>query len=146
MSQALKLARIALNEGDWPVGAIITQNNRVVATGRGRQFTSEDPTAHAETDALADARRSGVDLQGATIYCTMEPCPMCAHALHISGISRVVLGARHADLARNDLGSYSLEKLVDMMEYEYTIVNDVERESCIHLRKEWGKDPINALK
>lgn len=146
MATALTLARQAWRAGDWPVGAVICRGDTVIARGRGRQSSAQDPTAHAETDALTRARDAGADLAGATIYCTMEPCPMCAHALHLHGIAGIVLGARHADLGRSDLGRsdlgrYSLERFAAMMGYRFEITLDVLRPDCVALRRAWGRDP-----
>ena len=140
MRVALDLAREALAEGDWPVAAVIARGNEILATGRGRQNTAADPTAHAETDALAQARRAGVSVAGATLYCTMEPCPMCAFALHLHGIRHVVLGARHADLRRIDLGTYSIEGFAEMMGMDLELTTGIENETCVALRRSWGKD------
>jgi tRNA(adenine34) deaminase len=140
MEMAIELAREALAKGDWPVAAVIVCGDRVLARGRGRQNTARDPSAHAETEALREARALRADLSGATLYCTMEPCPMCAFALHLHGLDRIVLGARHADLGRTDLGRYSLEGFADMMGYRIDLVTGVRREECIALRREWGRD------
>jgi tRNA(adenine34) deaminase len=145
MATALILARRAWQAGDWPVGAVIFRDEKVLSTGRGRQNSALDPTAHAETDALKEALLSGEDLRGATICCTMEPCPMCAHALHLHGINCIVLGARHLDLGRSDLGTYTLESLAEMMGYSFVIVNNVARTACISLRQEWGADQVLPL-
>ncbi len=122
------------------MGAVVFRSNKVLSTGLGRQNSGADPTAHAETDALREALRLGENLRGATICCTMEPCPICAHALHIHGIKRIILGARHMDLGRSDLGLYCLESFAEMMGYNFVIVNDVARTPCIAMRQEWAGD------
>jgi len=140
MDQALDLAREALTRGDWPVAAVIVSGGNVIATGQGRTHSRHDPTWHAEIDAIRQAMADGVDLSQATLYCTMEPCPMCAYAIRLSGIARVVLGARHADLHRTDLGSYSLESFARLMGYGLDLVEGVRQAECIDLRVRWGKD------
>ena len=92
MRHALDLANEALADGDWPVAAVIARGDEILSTGRGRQNTASDPTAHAETDALAQARRAGVSVAGATLYCTMEPCPMCAPAIPPARVARLYYG------------------------------------------------------
>jgi tRNA(adenine34) deaminase len=142
MDRALMLAESAMTRGDWPVAAVIARQGKILAEGEGRQNTRGDPTWHAETDALRNARAAGVDVSQATLYCTMEPCPMCAYAIHLSGIARVVLGARHADLHRTDLGRYSLEAFADLMGYRLELVQGVRRSECIALRRRWGRDIV----
>jgi tRNA(adenine34) deaminase len=140
MRHALTLARTAMAQGDWPVAAIIARGEQVLALGRGRQSSAADCLAHAEMDALTQARNDGTLIAGATLYCTMEPCPMCAWALHLSGIGHIVLGARHADLSRTDLGRYTIEGFADLMGMDLHLTQGVEHEACLNLRREWGRD------
>lgn len=140
MRCALGLAQQAMQRGDWPVAAVIARGASMLATGQGRQVSSADCLAHAETDALTQARMAGRDVAGATLYCTMEPCPMCAWALYLSGIRHVVLGARHADLGRVDLGRYTLETFIEMLGMKMQLTLGVEHEACLKLRRDWGRD------
>ena len=64
---------------------------------------------------------------------------MCAWALRLSGIHQVVLGARHADLHRVDLGEYSLEKFAALLGYSCELVEGVRQQECIALRERWGR-------
>lgn len=95
MKEALKEARIALDKGEVPVGAVVVLKGEIVGRGHNIREQSYDPTAHAEILALRDAakRLKGWRLEGATLYVTLEPCPMCAGALIQSRIERVVYGA-----------------------------------------------------
>lgn len=95
MNEALKEARIALDKGEVPVGAIVVLNGKIIGRGHNLREDSNDPTAHAEIIALREAARQlqGWRLQGATLYVTLEPCPMCAGALLQSKVERVVYGA-----------------------------------------------------
>ena len=95
MRAALAEAEAASTAGDVPVGAIIVgPSGDVVARGRNRREQDKDPTAHAEVDALRLASRelAAWRLEGATVYVTLEPCPMCAGALVNARIARVVYG------------------------------------------------------
>src|SRR5689334_11423209 len=103
MDRAIWLAQSALDKGDWPVAAVIVREGIILAEGQGQTNSRRDPTWHAELDALRTAAAGRIDVSGATLYCTMEPCPMCAWAIQLSGIKQVVLGARHADIRRTDL-------------------------------------------
>ncbi len=96
MDQALALAADAADDGDVPVGAVVVSaDGEVVGVGRNLREVEHDPTAHAEVVALRDAaRRLGSwRLDGCTLVVTLEPCPMCAGALMLARISRLVLGA-----------------------------------------------------
>ena len=144
MDHALRLAQEAFDRGDWPVAAVIVREDSVVATGQNRQNTRNDVTFHAETDALrtAFAALKTTDLSGATVYTTMEPCPMCAEAMRMAGVSRLVLGLRHADLNRIDLGTYSVEAFCRMMNWPLEIVTGVRHAECGEIRRRWAKDKV----
>jgi tRNA(adenine34) deaminase len=94
MREALEEARLAADAGDVPVGAVVVVNGEVIARGRNRRELDHDPTAHAEIDALRAASRARKSwrLGDATLYVTLEPCPMCAGALVNARIHTVVYG------------------------------------------------------
>jgi tRNA(adenine34) deaminase len=95
MKLALREAEKAYAEGEVPVGAIVVINNRVISRGYNMVEKLKDPTAHAEIIALTSAFNSlgSKYLQDATLYVTVEPCLMCAGALHWSKIGKIVWGA-----------------------------------------------------
>ena len=95
IQRAIELAARAEAEGEVPVGALIVLDNEVIGEGWNRPIAARDPTAHAEIIALrAAAERLGnYRLTGATLYVTLEPCPMCAGAMVHARIGRVVYGA-----------------------------------------------------
>ena len=95
MRLALEQARLALQAGEVPVGAIIIKDGEVVGSGFNRNLLDKDPTAHAEVVALrqAAARLENHRLPGCTLICTIEPCAMCAGAMIHARISRLVYGA-----------------------------------------------------
>jgi tRNA(adenine34) deaminase len=95
MRLALAQARAAADAGEVPVGAVVVQGGRVIATGRNAPLARHDPTAHAEIAALraAAARLGNYRLDGCTLYVTLEPCAMCAGAMLHARLERVVYGA-----------------------------------------------------
>lgn len=96
MTIALEEARAASSLGDVPIGAVVTSDDEVLArTGNARQ-REQDPTAHAEILALRGAamRLSRWRLEGCTLYVTLEPCAMCAGALVLARVDRLVFGAK----------------------------------------------------
>jgi tRNA(adenine34) deaminase len=95
MARALDLAREAESEGDVPVGAVVVHEGRVLAEGTNRTVRDGDPTAHAEVVAIRRAAAALGDwrLLDTTLYVTLEPCAMCAGAIVLARIPRVVFGA-----------------------------------------------------
>ncbi|MCB1788531.1 MAG: tRNA adenosine(34) deaminase TadA [Chromatiaceae bacterium] len=96
MRRALELARHAELQGEVPVGALVVKDGRIIGEGWNQPIGSHDPTAHAEVVALRDAaaKAENYRLTGATLYVTLEPCPMCAGAIVHARIERVVYAAR----------------------------------------------------
>ncbi len=95
MREALAEARRALDAGEVPVGALVVRDGAVIGRGRNSPVGQQDPTAHAEVLALREAARKvgNYRLPGATLYATMEPCPMCCGAALQARVTRVVFGA-----------------------------------------------------
>jgi len=94
MKTAIEQAKIAEENGDVPIGAVIVHQNRIIAKGYNQREQLNDPTAHAEIIALtaAAAALQTWRLNGCTIYVTLEPCPMCAGALVLGRLDRLVYG------------------------------------------------------
>lgn len=95
ITQALDLARSAEREGDVPVGALVVCDEDVIGAGSNRTVRDSDPTAHAELIAIRQAARAlgSWRLTGCTLYVTLEPCAMCAGAIVLARIDRLVFGA-----------------------------------------------------
>jgi len=95
MDQALELARQAGQTGEVPVGAVALHEGRIVGRGRNAREATRDPTAHAELLALQEAARTlgRWRLTGVTLVATLEPCAMCAGAMVLSRIDRLVFAA-----------------------------------------------------
>ena len=95
MRLALEEARAAGAGGDVPVGAVVVRGNEVVGRAGNAREREQDPTAHAEILTLRKAARAigSWHLEGCTLYVTLEPCAMCAGALVLARIDRLVLGA-----------------------------------------------------
>lgn len=96
MRAALDVARAALESGDVPIGAVVLDpGGEMIATGRNVREREADPTGHAEIAALraAGAARGGWRLDGCTLVVTLEPCTMCAGAVVLSRVARLVFGA-----------------------------------------------------
>lgn len=96
MRLALAQAEEAMKLGEVPVGAVAVLDGRVIGSGYNRKESDQDPTAHAEMIALrqAAAHLDNWRLIDVTLYCTLEPCPMCAGAMIQGRLARLVYGAK----------------------------------------------------
>ena len=96
MREALLLARAGAGGGEVPVGAVVVRAGEIIGRGSNSPIARNDPTAHAEILALRGAAThiGNYRLEDATLYCTLEPCVMCAGALVSARIARLVFGAR----------------------------------------------------
>lgn len=95
MAEALKLARRAAQENEVPVGCVIVHQGRIIARAHNQVETLRDPTAHAEMIAITQAAEAlrNQRFSGTTLYVTCEPCAMCAGAMLLARIDRVVYAA-----------------------------------------------------
>ena len=95
MREALRLAQLAAEAGEVPVGAVVSRDGQVVGRGWNAPIGQHDPTAHAEVRALRDAAKNlgNYRLPGCSLYVTLEPCAMCAGAIMHARIARVIYGA-----------------------------------------------------
>lgn len=96
MREALEEARHGLAAGEVPVGAVVVVDGAIAGRGHNSPIALADPTAHAEILALREAagKTGNYRLTGATLYATVEPCPMCCGAALHARVARVVYGAR----------------------------------------------------
>lgn len=95
MTEALKEARIAFDEDEIPIGAVVVCRGKIIGKGHNMTERLHDPTAHAEMIAITTATEAmgGKYLNDCTLYVTVEPCPMCSGALNWAQIGRIVYGA-----------------------------------------------------
>ncbi len=94
MQMAIRDAQIALEHGDVPIGAVVVCDGEVVGEGHNERELRQDPTAHAEVIALREAARTlgSWRILDSVLYVTLEPCPMCAGAIVLARVPRVVFG------------------------------------------------------
>jgi tRNA(adenine34) deaminase len=140
MELAIAEARLAVADGDVPVGAVVVADGVVVARRHNERERSADPTAHAELLALRDAagRLGRWRLSDCTVVVTLEPCPMCAGALVAARVGRLVFGA--ADPKAGACGSlYNL--LADpRLNHDVQVEPGVLAERCATLLVEFFAD------
>ena len=136
MTEALKLAKLAAEKGEIPVGAVVVRDGEIVGRGYNLRENKKNAAAHAEILAIEEACSAVGDwrLKGCTLYVTLEPCPMCAGAIVNSRIDKVVYGAR--DSAAGCCGS-----LINFNAYPFnhafSIKGGVCEEECVSILKDF---------
>ena len=136
MRLALSLAKKAADEGEPPIGAVLTAGDEVIVTAYNHREKKHDITSHAEIEVLraAGELRGDWRLADCTLYVTLEPCPMCAGAILAARVSRVVYGAKDPvagamgsvlNLPRFPLGAHP------------TVVSGVLEEECREILQEF---------
>jgi tRNA(adenine34) deaminase len=129
MREAIAEASLAFQKGDVPVGAVAVCDGQIIGRGHNRKEELRDPTAHAEMMALQEAARTlgGWRLIGVTLYCTMEPCPMCAGAMVQARLPRLVYAVEDpkagaagsvVDLLRNERLNHRVEVIAGVLAEE----------------------------
>jgi len=137
MREALRLARLGAHAGEVPVGAVAVWRGETVGRAWNAPISRRDPTAHAEILALREAA-AGVGnyrLEGVTLYCTLEPCVMCAGALVAARVERLVFGAR--DLRFGGVRSKFQLADSDLLNHRVEIVEGVLGVECVELLREF---------
>ena len=130
MQLAIEQAEIAKENGDVPIGAVIVHNNQIIAKAYNQREQLKDPTAHAEIIALTQAAEylQNWRLNGCTIYVTLEPCPMCAGALMLARIDRLVYGC--ADPKSGACGSLYNIVSDERLNHKLEVTAGVLEEEC----------------
>ncbi len=101
MREAIRLANENIKNGGGPFGAVIVKDDEIISTGVNRVTAGNDPTAHAEVNAIRQAAQNlnTFDLSDCTIYTSCEPCPMCLGAIYWSRLSTIYFGNTKSDAA-----------------------------------------------
>ena len=140
MGLALAEARKAYELGEVPIGAVVVKDGEVIATAYNLRETGHDATAHAEVLAVRKAceKIGHWRLTGATLYVTIEPCPMCAGALVMSRIDRLVYGAA-------DYKAGAVESLFNItnhsgLNHRIEVRAGVREEECRNLMKDFFRE------
>lgn len=137
MNTALQLAADAGHRGEVPVGAVVVIDGRVVGQGGNAPIGDRDPTAHAEIVALRAAARAvgNYRLPGATLYVTLEPCPMCAGAMVHARIEHLVYGC--ADPRSGAAGSVFDLLQTTTLNHRVAVTGGVREQACRSLLQEF---------
>ncbi|HLO85313.1 MAG TPA: nucleoside deaminase [Nostocaceae cyanobacterium] len=133
----MRFAIAEAKKGDAPYGAVIVQNNQIVATAYNTVKRDSDPSAHAEVNVIRSLTQKlqNHSLEGYSIYTTGEPCPMCAAACVWAGISEIIYGASILDLITlNQLQiNISCEEIIAKSFRNIKVVKGVLRSECLEL-------------
>ncbi len=129
MEMAAKIAEENIDRGGGPFGAVIVRDGEVIATGANSVTLTNDPTAHAEVNAIREAcRKEGVfSLSGCVVYSSCEPCPMCLSALYWAGVSRIYYGNTQDDADAINFSDKFIYQELDKPKVDRAI-------PCIHLQ------------
>ena len=136
MMMALKEARLAFDEDEIPIGAVVVMNDKVIARGRNMTERLNDPTAHAEMIAITSAFNllGSKYLPEAVLYVTIEPCLMCAGAIYWSKLGKIVYGAE------DEKNGYKKTTLSNWPFHPKTeLIRGVMKEDCAKLMKDFFK-------
>jgi tRNA(adenine34) deaminase len=137
MREALKSARTASSADEVPVGAVVVIAGQIVAAGGNSPIRSNDPTAHAEMNAIRQACEAlgNYRLDNADLYCTLEPCPMCAGAIVHARIRRLIFGAR--DLRFGGVRSKFRIADSELLNHQVEVVEGVLAVECAELLQQF---------
>jgi len=140
MREALRMARLGEVAGEVPVGAVAVNDGEIVASAFNAPISRNDPTAHAEILVLRQAaeRLGNYRLEGVTLYCTMEPCAMCAGALVAARIKRLVFGTR--DLRFGAVRSKFQLADSDLLNHRVEVVEGVLASECVELLRDFFEE------
>jgi tRNA(adenine34) deaminase len=145
MEAALAEARAAAADGEVPIGAVVVWGGRIIGRGRNRVEAAQDPTAHAEIIAIGAAAQTVKTwrLDEATLYVTLEPCHMCAGAIVLARIVRLVYGAR--DPKAGACGSLAMVPQDLRLNHRAEVVPGVLAEECGALLERFFRERRRAM-
>ncbi len=140
MGKALQAAQKAAARGEVPIGAVIAKGDRIIGSGFNRRETDADPTAHAELIAIrrASQRLKAWRLTGATLYVTLEPCPMCMGAILLARLDRLVFGC--FDPKAGAAGSLFDLTNDSRMNHRLPVTSEVRQHECSALLSDFFRE------
>lgn len=145
MRMAMDACRVGVDVGQTPFGACIVRDGQVLACTYNHVWAEHDPTAHAEVQAIRMACRDAgeVHLEGATIYSTTEPCPMCFAAIHWARIGRIVFGGSIEDAKMYGFNEMAVsnESLKAQANLKVEVCPHFLRNDALKLFEYWQKQP-----
>lgn len=144
MQMAIDLSVASVANGGGPFGAVIVRNGEVLATGTNSVTESNDPTAHAEVNAIRAAcvKIGHFKLDGCTVYSSCEPCPMCLSALYWAGVERLFYGNTKADAKAIDFDdSFIYDEIAKPYTERSIPSRNIMREEALRAFRAWEAKP-----
>lgn len=128
MEMASRIADENVDRGGGPFGAVIVKDGKVIATGANSVTLSNDPTAHAEVNAIRGAcqKLQNFSLKGCVIYSSCEPCPMCLSALYWAGVSKIFFGNTKEDADKINFSDGFIYRELEKPRFQRSL-------PCIHI-------------
>lgn len=143
---AVKQAKKSVQQGGFPAGAVLVLNNEIISKGVSLGFKLNDPTSHAETSSIRKAsnKLKTTDLNGATLYASLEPCLMCFSVSNWAGVSRIVFGCHKTErMVKKSYyeGSTKLDQINQQNNKKLELIHipDFEQE-MLDLVKDWERN------
>jgi len=148
MRKAIDIAKLGIAKGQTPFGACIVKDRQLISCNHNLVWKNKDISAHAEIQAIRSACRKmdTIDLSGATIYSTCEPCPMCFSACHWARISRIVYGAKIGDAMAFGFRELTIsnKRMRSLGRSSIEIVSGLLKEECLKLFSQWQAQNGNS--
>lgn len=144
MREAIKLSVKNVEIGGGPFGAVIVKNGEIIATGVNRVTANNDPTAHAEINAIRNAAQKlgTFDLSGCEIYSSCEPCPMCLGAIYWAHVDKIYFGNTKKDAKEFDFDDSFIYQELDLPVEKRKIptIQILQNEAIVAFKKWINKD------
>lgn len=142
MKMAFREAQTGIRAGDGgPFGAVIVKNGKLISSAHNEVLLLNDPSAHAEIQAIRKACRilNDFNLEGCVIYTTCEPCPMCLGAIYWSGITGIYFGCDRYDAGKHGFSDKTIYDEIQSGFYASIKMNQINYSECSVLFDEWEK-------
>ncbi len=139
MLEALSQARLAAENGEVPVGAVIVKDGEIISVGRNEREAKQNALSHAEIEAINNACKilGSWRLDGCEMYVTLEPCPMCAGAIINARIKTLVFGAFDSKMG-------SIDSVINLCDYPYNhkveVYGGIMEDECLSVLKNFFED------
>lgn len=142
MQRAITIAQENIDSGGGPFGAVIVKNGEIIAEAGNAVTNNNDPTAHAEIQAirLASAELKNFDLSGCDIYSSCEPCPMCLGAIYWAHLDRLFFAGLREDAAKAGFDDEFIYKELELQSAERRLYTEnILREEALNVFEYWVK-------